>query len=145
MKPLAALACGALFGAGLTIAGMTDPAKVIGFLDVFGRWDPTLLVVMASALAVALPVFQWVQRHPRPLLDVQFFLPDRTRIDRDLVIGALLFGTGWGIAGLCPGPAIAGLATGSPMLIGFVVAMLAGMSLRSFSYRAQPDHHECKT
>ncbi|HWT16560.1 MAG TPA: YeeE/YedE family protein [Patescibacteria group bacterium] len=145
MKPLSALVCGTLFGAGLTVAGMTDPARVIGFLDVLGEFDPTLVVVMATALCVSLPAFQWTKRHARPLLDVRFFLPERTRIDRDLVIGSSLFGIGWGIAGLCPGPAIAGIASGSIEIIGFVVAMAVGMTIRSLSYRSQPDHHECKT
>jgi uncharacterized membrane protein YedE/YeeE len=88
MRPLVALGCGTLFGAGLTYAGMTDPARVLGFLDVFGDWDPALALVMAGALLVSLPAFQWARRHPRPLLDIQFFLPERFRIDADLVLGA---------------------------------------------------------
>jgi uncharacterized membrane protein YedE/YeeE len=145
MKPLVALACGTLFGAGLTVAGMTDPARVIGFLDVSGAWDPTLVVVMASALCISLPAFQWAQRHPQPLLDRRFFLPERTRIDRDLVFGSSLFGVGWGVAGLCPGPAIAGIASGRPEVIAFVAAMGFGMVLRSLRYRSRPGHFECKT
>jgi hypothetical protein len=145
MKPFVAIACGSLFGAGLTVAGMTDPARVIGFLDVLGHWDPTLVVVMASALCISLPVFQWTKRHSGPLLDQRFFLPERTRIDRDLVLGSSLFGVGWGIAGLCPGPAIASVASGHPDIIIFVAAMTAGMVLRSQRYRTQPGHFECKT
>jgi uncharacterized membrane protein YedE/YeeE len=147
MKPLVALACGTLFGAGLTLAGMTDPARVIGFLDVLGDWDPALAVVMAGALAVSLPAFQWARRHPQPLLDVRFFLPERTRIDADLVLGSALFGVGWGIAGICPGPALAGLASGLPQLLMFVAAMAIGMALRSWRVRQriQAGDFECKS
>ena len=147
MKPLVALACGTLFGAGLTLAGMTDPARVIGFLDVLGDWDPSLAVVMVSALAVSVPAFQWARRHPQPLLDAQFFLPERVRIDADLVLGAALFGIGWGIAGVCPGPALAGSASGLPDLLMFVVAMAIGMALRSWrvSRHTQAGVVECKS
>ncbi len=147
MRPLVALGCGTLFGAGLTYAGMTDPARVLGFLDVFGDWDPALALVMAGALLVSLPAFQWARRHPRPLLDIQFFLPERFRIDADLVLGAGLFGIGWGIAGLCPGPALAGLASGMPELLLFVAAMATGMSLRSWRVRqrARAGEFECKS
>jgi uncharacterized membrane protein YedE/YeeE len=147
VKPLVALACGTLFGAGLTLAGMTDPARVIGFLDVLGDWDPALALVMAGALAVSLPAFQWARRHPRPLLDAQFFLPERTRIDTDLVLGAAIFGVGWGIAGICPGPALAGSASGLPTLLMFVAAMAVGMALRSWRVRRriQAGVFECKS
>lgn len=135
MRPLAALACGTLFGAGLTLSGMTDPARVLGFLDVLGQWDATLLVVMTGAVMVSLPAFQWAWRHPRPLLDLQFFHPDRKRIDSDLLLGSVIFGIGWGIAGLCPGPALAGLASGRTEILMFVAAMAAGMALRSWQVR----------
>ena len=135
LRPLVALVCGTLFGGGLTLSGMTDPARVLGFLDVLGAWDPALLLVMAGALGVALPAFQWLRRHPRPLLDQQFFLPERTRIDRDLLLGASLFGIGWGIAGWCPGPAIAALGSLQPEVLVFVAAMAAGMALRSWRVR----------
>lgn len=147
MRPLVSLVCGALFGGGLALSGMTDPARVLGFLDVLGDWDPALLLVMAGALAVALPAFQWLRRHPRPMLDEQFFLPERTRIDRELLLGALLFGIGWGIGGWCPGPAIAGLASGQPEVLVFVAAMAAGMALRSsrVRQRARSGYAECKS
>ncbi|HPF72123.1 MAG: YeeE/YedE family protein [Lysobacteraceae bacterium] len=145
MRIWVALACGMLFGAGLTLSGMTDPAKVVGFLDVFGAWDPTLVVVMSSALLVTLPLFQLAARRSRPLLDRQFFLPVRTRVDRDLLLGSAIFGVGWGVAGFCPGPAIAGLVSGSTQILLFVLSMAVGMTLRSFSYRRQPGHFECKT
>lgn len=147
MKPLVALACGTLFGAGLTLAGMTDPARVLGFLDVFGDWDPALAIVMAGAVAVSLPAFQWARRHPRPLLDTQFFLPERTRVDADLVLGAVIFGVGWGIAGICPGPAIAASASGLWQVLLFVAAMAAGMALRSWRVRQRnlAGDFECKS
>lgn len=130
MRPVVALACGTLFGAGLTLSGMTDPARVLGFLDVLGNWDPTLAFVMAAALAVGLPAFQWVRRHPRPLLDSQYFVPEPTRIDANLLVGAALFGLGWGIAGLCPGPALASIASGSADIALFLAAMAAGIGVR---------------
>lgn len=122
---------GMLFGAGLVIGGMTDPAKVIGFLDLAGRWDPSLAFVMGTALCVTLPVFQLVvRRRSRPLLDARFHLPTKTDLDPQLIGGAALFGIGWGIAGLCPGPAVANLMSGSPQVLAFVGAMVAGMWLR---------------
>lgn len=128
---LVALIAGVLFGAGLVIGGMTDPGKVIGFLDLAGRWDPSLAFVMGSALLVTLPVFQLVVRkRSRPLLDARYYLPTKTDLDPQLLTGAALFGIGWGIAGLCPGPAIANLVSGSPEVLGFVAAMVAGMWLR---------------
>ncbi len=136
MRPLVALGCGTLFGAGLTLSGMTDPARVLGFLDVLGAWDPTLALVMAAALAVSLPAFQWVRRHPRPLLDSQYFVMERTDVDADLLIGAVLFGVGWGIAGLCPGPAIATVVSGSPEILLFVASMAAGIGVRHWQSRA---------
>ncbi len=129
MSWLAALACGALFGAGLAWSGMTNPARVAGFLDVAGAWDPTLALVMGAALAVAAPGFALAARRARPLLAGAFHLPTRTRIDGRLLGGALIFGVGWGLAGLCPGPALAGLVTGSPGVLVFVAAMLAGQWL----------------
>lgn len=127
---LIALLAGLLFGAGLALGGMTNPAKVVGFLDVGGRWDPSLAFVMGSALLVTFPVFAWVRRASRPLLAERFQLPAKRDLDPQLLAGAALFGIGWGIAGLCPGPAIANLAAGSPEVLLFVVAMVAGMWLR---------------
>jgi uncharacterized protein len=94
-----------------------------------------LAVVMLGAITVSLPAFQWARRHPRPFLDVQFFLPERTRVDTDLLLGAAVFGVGWGIAGFCPGPALAGLASGQPAILLFVAAMATGMALRSWRVR----------
>lgn len=130
MKPLVALASGTLFGMGLMLSGMTDPAKVIGFLDLAGRWDPSLAFVMGGALCVTFPTFQLLKSRTAPLLGERFYLPTRKDLDAPLIAGAVLFGVGWGIAGLCPGPAIANLAFGSPEVLGFVVSMIAGMWLR---------------
>jgi hypothetical protein len=126
---LVAFLSGVLFGSGLAWSGMTNPARVQGFLDVTGAWDPTLVLVMASALAVAAPGFALALRRPRPFLESTFRLPTRTRIDRPLLAGAVIFGIGWGLAGLCPGPAIAGLVTGSPAVVLFVLAMVVGQLL----------------
>ena len=130
MKPVVALAAGMLFGMGLLLGGMTDPSKVIGFLDLAGRWDPSLAFVMGGALCVTFPTFQLLRSRSRPLLGERFYLPTRNDLDGTLIGGAVLFGIGWGIAGLCPGPAIANLAFGSPEVLGFVGAMIAGMWLR---------------
>ncbi|HEX6611672.1 MAG TPA: DUF6691 family protein [Hyphomicrobiaceae bacterium] len=133
---LLALGCGILFGAGLAISGMINPQKVLAFLDVggipSGTWDPTLGVVFAAALVPMFVAYAIQKRMARPALDVQFEIPTRRDIDARLLTGAAIFGAGWGLAGLCPGPAIAVLpAAGSqlPALIVFIVAMLAGIWL----------------
>ena len=136
---VAAFACGLVFGLGIVISGMAQPAKVLGFLDVFGAFDPTLAVVMAAALIFAAPGFVLARRRDKPLLAPKNLWPTRTAIDRPLVIGATLFGVGWGLVGLCPGPAIVDLATLSPRVIMFVVAMGLGMALHDFALtRGQP-------
>jgi uncharacterized membrane protein YedE/YeeE len=128
---IAPLFCGMIFGAGLLISGMVQPTKVLGFLDIFGAWDPSLAVVMMAALAVSIPGFMLANRRGRPLLAPQSFWPTKAGIDPPLVIGASLFGVGWGLVGLCPGPALESLATLSPGVIGFVAAMVAGMVLHT--------------
>jgi uncharacterized protein len=131
MPILAALVCGFIFGTGLVMSGMTDTAKVLGFLDLLamrqGGWDPTLLIVMASALIISIPGFWLTRRRGRPLLTATMAWPARSDIDRPLIAGAVLFGAGWGLVGLCPGPAIANLATLSPPVLLFGAAMIAGM------------------
>lgn len=123
------LASGLLFGAGLTISGMTDPQRVRGFLDFFGDWDPTLAFVMGGAVLVMAVAWRLRTRMSTPVFGEKFALPDRTDIDAPLIIGSTLFGIGWGIAGLCPGPAVASLALSPMEALPFVVAMLAGMGL----------------
>lgn len=123
----ASLGCGMLFGAGLTVSQMINPGKVIGFLDFAGQWDPTLAVVMVSALAVAIPGFWLVRQRASPVIAHAFQFPARRDIDGRLLGGAVLFGMGWGMAGLCPGPAIAGLSLGVWQVGVFVLAMIAGM------------------
>ena len=110
---LAAMASGALFGAGLAISGMTNRFIVLGFLDVFGTWDPTLVFVMAGAVAVTAIAFRFVLRLPRPALGDAFRLPAKKAVDLRLLAGAAIFGVGWGLAGYCPGPVLVGAAAGS--------------------------------
>jgi uncharacterized membrane protein YedE/YeeE len=128
MHALASLLCGLTFGFGLLLSGMTQPAKVLGFLDVLGRWDPTLAFVMAGALAVSGAGYALARRSNRPVFASQHLWPTRTDIDRPLVMGSILFGIGWGLVGLCPGPALANLASLSPRVVVFVIAMIAGMA-----------------
>ena len=124
-----ALFAGALFGLGLAVSQMTDPDKVLNFLDITGRWDPSLALVMAAALAVSLPGYAWLRRRGRTLGGDSLPPAPGTRIDARLLGGSALFGIGWGIAGFCPGPALANLAHGSVEPIVFVMAMLAGSQL----------------
>src|SRR3990167_8933169 len=126
-RELSALAAGTLFGAGLAAAGMTDPRKVLAFLDLLGDWDPTLVFVMGAAVAVTLLSFRFVLRRPAPLFDASFHLPTRRDIDYRLVVGSLLFGVGWGLFGYCPGPAIGGLVYAHAETFIFVGAMLVGV------------------
>jgi len=129
MATLAAFFCGLLFGIGLMISGMAQPSKVLNFLDLFGTWDASLAFVMAAALVVSGAGYALAKRRPQPLLAAQSLWPSKTDIDMPLVVGSVLFGIGWGLVGLCPGPALVNLATLSPPVIVFVVAMAAGMVL----------------
>jgi uncharacterized protein len=138
MRIIASLLSGLVFGAGLLISGMVQPTKVLGFLDIFGAWDPSLAVVMAAALAVSVPGFRLANGRSRPLLADQSFWPTRNQIDRPLIMGAALFGIGWGLVGLCPGPALESLATLSPGILVFVAAMAGGMTLHDFWQKPQP-------
>ncbi len=126
------LVSGVLFGAGLTVGGMTNPERVRGFLDVFGRWDPTLVFVMAGAVLVMAIAWRARAGMQKPLFGDRFSLPDRSDLDVQLITGSALFGIGWGLAGLCPGPAVAGLALGFWEMWLFVAAMLAGMLAHRF-------------
>lgn len=136
MRVAVALLAGLLFGLGLTVSQMIDPAKVLGFLDVAGDWDPSLALVMIGALIVAAPAFRAAQKGGRPLYGESYALPTRRDIDRPLIIGGLLFGVGWGLVGYCPGPALAGLLVGDWPTWLFVAAMIAGMALHRATRRA---------
>jgi uncharacterized protein len=127
MMLLASFVSGLVFGVGLLISGMTEPAKVLGFLDIFGAWDATLAFVMAGAVAVSAAGFALARRRSAPLLAQSFAWPARSDIDAPLIIGSALFGIGWGLCGICPGPALVNLAGLSAPIIVFVVAMMVGM------------------
>jgi uncharacterized membrane protein YedE/YeeE len=126
-RVVAAFGAGLVFGLGLIVSGTANPAKIISFLDIAGAWDPSLLVVMAAALAITAIGYRAALTRARPLFDEAFRLPEKTAIDRPLLIGAAVFGAGWGMSGLCPGPAIVGAATLNAAVLAFVGAMLAGM------------------
>ena len=130
MKRIAlAFACGLLFGVGLIVSQMSNPAKVIGFLDIAGQWDPSLAFVMAGAVAVFSVLYRLALRRRAPLIDSRFFVPEKSRIDKRLLSGAALFGVGWGLAGFCPGPAIVSSGFGDPRVWVFVAALVAGMMI----------------
>lgn len=138
MKPsICALAAGALFGLGLGVSGMTLPAKVKGFLDVTGDWDPTLVMVMVGAIAVHFVLLRLILRRRAPLFATRFHVPTRRDIDLRLVFGAALFGVGWGLSGQCPGPALTNLATGTPTALVFVAALAVGMVIQRRMDRAR--------
>jgi uncharacterized protein len=120
---------GLLFGMGLILSGMTDPSKILGFLDIFGLWDPSLAFVMGGAIAVGFFAFAWAKKRTVNFLGGVLHLPTNSQIDKPLVVGAVLFGAGWGLAGFCPGPALVSLASGQIKAVVFVVFMLAGMQL----------------
>jgi uncharacterized protein len=129
MATLFSLLAGFVFGLGLIVSGMANPAKVLGFLDLAGHWDPSLGLVMAGAVAVGAVAFRLARRRTVSLLGLQMALPSATKLDGRLVGGSLLFGIGWGIAGFCPGPALVALGMGQSKVVVFVVAMLAGMAI----------------
>ncbi|MET3496614.1 YeeE/YedE family protein [Variovorax boronicumulans] len=129
MIALASLLAGLVFGLGLILSGMADPAKVLGFLDIAGAWDPSLAFVMAGAIAVGMVAFMVARRRTVSLLGAQMRLPTARHIDRRLLVGGMLFGVGWGIAGFCPGPGLVALGMGEVKALVFVAAMLAGMGI----------------
>ncbi|MFA5630879.1 MAG: DUF6691 family protein [Porticoccaceae bacterium] len=126
---LSAFLAGLLFGAGLLVSGLANPAKVLGFLDIAGAWDPSLALVMAGAIVIGFIAFRVAGQRQRSLLDGPMRIPTRRDIDSRLVLGSLGFGIGWGLAGFCPGPAITGLGAGEAKAAVFVLAMLAGMGI----------------
>ena len=132
-KLISALIAGLVFGLGLTISGMVNPAKVLGFLDLFGNWDPSLAFVMGGALIVTAIGYRLVWMQPKPLFDVKFKVPGNRKVDPRLATGAVLFGIGWGLVGLCPGPAIAAITIGGKEALIFLAAMTAGVFLYDLS------------
>ncbi|WDE12040.1 YeeE/YedE family protein [Thalassomonas haliotis] len=136
MQLLISLCCGVLFGLGLMVSQMANPEKVLNFLDIGGRWDPSLLLVMASALLVYIPgYFLLVKRRTKPVAAESFYLPQKRQIDKPLLLGAVIFGSGWGLAGICPGPAVVNLSGGDVKIFAFIVLMLAGMRCSGFISR----------
>jgi uncharacterized membrane protein YedE/YeeE len=129
MRIIFSILAGIIFGAGLALSDMVNPARVLNFLDIAGSWDPTLIFVMAGGLTITTLGYRLVFRRRSPLFSDKFNLPTAQQIDLPLVAGAAVFGVGWGLAGICPGPALADLATLEPQVLLFVVAMLAGMVL----------------
>ena len=121
------IASGILFGLGLSVSEMVNPVRVLGFLNVLGPWDPTLIFVMAGALTVAIPGFQYARILNKPFVAISFSLPTKQDLDKKLILGAVLFGIGWGLAGICPGPSLVALNSLDTRVVGFVIAMLAGI------------------
>ena len=137
MSTFFAFFAGLVFGIGLLVSGMTDPGKVLGFLDLAGSWDPSLALVMVGAIAVGLVAFALAKQRVLSLLGLPMQLPTARQIDRRLVLGSLTFGIGWGVAGICPGPALVLLGAGVPQGMVFAVAMLGGMAGFELLERAQ--------
>lgn len=138
MRLVPSFVAGVLFGAGLLLSGMTRPQTVIAFLDVFGDWDPSVALVMVGAIGVHLLAYRLVRRMPHPLLAERWSLPTRRDIDPRLVVGAILFGAGWGLAGYCPGPALTSTAAGAGPALLFTGAMFGGMALHRAYVRLWP-------
>lgn len=135
MSGFVAFLVGLAFALGLGLGGMTQPARVLGFLDVTGDWDPSLAFVMLGAVATYAVAFRLVRQRARPLLASDFVLPARRDLDANLLVGALVFGVGWGLAGLCPGPALTALGSGEPAALRFVGAMFAGIAVHKLGER----------
>lgn len=132
MRVVVAIFCGVLFGIGLTISDMINPARVLGFLDLAGNWDPSAAFVFAGALIPSAIAYGISRSRASPVFDDHYHMPPKTKIDRPLVIGSVLFGLGWGISGFCPGPALAALSSGTGSIVLFVAAMAGGFALYRF-------------
>lgn len=137
MRLLSALICGALFGLGLAVSRMSDPRKVLGFLDVSGNWDPSLLFVLGGAVLVTVVGFYYVRKRSKPMFNTAFEVAPAERVDLRLIIGAGLFGIGWGLSGYCPGPGIVSLARLAPDAVFFVATFLVGSALYNVTVRAK--------
>jgi uncharacterized membrane protein YedE/YeeE len=135
VKAAAAAIAGVLFAIGLMIADMTSPGRILAFLDIGGAWDPTLAFVMAAAIGVYAPIYYLVKKRPRPLFARAFHVPDATKIDAPLVGGAVIFGVGWGLSGLCPGPALVAAGAGRVDTLVFVATMIAGIVVMRLARR----------
>ena len=131
MSKIVSLVCGIIFGIGLVISEMINPEKVLGFLNVFRDWDPSLALVMIGALVISTPIFHLFKNNNKPLFSSSFLIPKNKKIDKKLIIGSILFGAGWGLVGLCPGPAITSLALLNISSVIFVLAMLTGFYIAS--------------
>jgi uncharacterized membrane protein YedE/YeeE len=125
---VAAFGCGVLFAVGLALSGMTDPARVLGFLDFFGRWDPTLAFVMMGAVGTHAVLYRVITRRATPVLAAEFSIPKKRDLDRPLFLGSVLFGVGWGLSGYCPGPVVTSLAAGGWPVLAFALGMAGGMA-----------------
>jgi len=133
MNKIVSLFCGIIFGIGLVISEMINPAKVLGFLNLFGEWDPSLAFVMIGALVVATPLFHLFKNKEKPIFSSSFSISNKKEIDKKLIIGSILFGAGWGLVGLCPGPAIASIALLNMSSVTFVIAMFVGFYIAKLS------------
>jgi uncharacterized membrane protein YedE/YeeE len=138
-RAIVALVCGLVFGAGLIVSQMSNPAKVIGFLDITGKWDPSLALVMGGAVAVFGVLYRLALRQGTPLLAPRFTVPEKDNLEALLMVGALVFGVGWGLGGFCPGPAIVSAAFGDARVWAFVAAMIAGMLVYRIGLRQTHD------
>ena len=138
-RAVVAFGCGLVFGAGLIISQMSNPAKIIGFLDITGNWDPSLALVMGSAVAVFGVLYRLALGQGTPLFAPRFSLPEKDRLEMPLILGALIFGIGWGLGGFCPGPAIVSAAFGDARVWAFVAAMIAGMVVYRIGLRRTHD------
>ncbi len=140
MDRLSAFLIGVIFGTGLSISNMTNPYKILNFLDIFGPWDPTLLIVMATALLTTFIGYRVVLKKGKPKLDDTFHIPQKTHITKKLVFGSIIFGIGWGSTGYCPGPAITALATFNWDPLYFVIGMVAGSYIYWWSFKSSADN-----
>ncbi len=138
-RAIVAFVCGLVFGAGLIVSQMSNPAKVIGFLDITSNWDPSLALVMGGAVVVFSLLYRLALRQGTPLLAPRFSLPEKDRLDAPLMIGALIFGVGWGLAGFCPGPAVVSAAFGDARVWAFVAAMVGAMLVYRIGLRRHQD------